>query len=197
MTGRVWIQGTWKAVGVLGAFDNVVNVTLIRHDYKPTGLDKAVVPSSSTHDWKCQGLALVPRQTVGVCKDMQVLHLERSRTQAQQLLGCCPSAAADWWSIGHQTHRLGTRKEIEAMGVPPVCAPSKTCEPWRPMATALWALSPLSRAKFKVPSSFVGRVDVRRLVSCSWSRCTADCCILGASGGGSSATSPPSSQEVQ
>lgn len=89
MTGRVWIWGIRKAVGVLGAFDNVVNVTLSRHD-----TDEAPVPSSST-GWKCQGSALAPRQTRGVCKDVQVLHLERSRTQGQQLLGCCPSAAAE------------------------------------------------------------------------------------------------------
>lgn len=66
------------------------------------------------------------------------------------------------------------------------------------MAAALWALSPLSRAKSKVQSWFVGRLEVGRLVSCSWSRCTADCCISGVPGGGSSATSPvaliPSSQ---
>lgn len=40
------------------------------------------MPTSSTHGWKCQGSALAPTQTAGVCKDMQVLHLERSSSLA-------------------------------------------------------------------------------------------------------------------
>lgn len=47
MTRRVWIWGTRKAVGLLGAFDNVVNVTLSRHYGKPTGLYEA--PSAQLH----------------------------------------------------------------------------------------------------------------------------------------------------
>lgn len=49
-------------------------------------------------------------------KTCRWLHLERSRTQAQQLLDCCPLAAAEWSSIGHQTRGLGARKEIVAVG---------------------------------------------------------------------------------
>lgn len=151
MTWRVWIPQ--KATGVLEAFDNVMNVILSRRDYKPAGLDKASVPSSSTHGWTCQGSALVPRQTVGVCKEMHMLHLERSRTQAQQLLGCCPSAAADWWSIGHQTHRLGTRKEIVAMEVSSMCVQARPVSPGQ--AHGYCSLGCVTPFKGKVQSSLL------------------------------------------
>lgn len=129
MTRRVWIWGTRKAVGLLGAFDNIVNVTLSRHYGKPTGLYEAPVPSSITHGWKCQGSAPAPRQTTGVCKDVQVAafgEVQDTGTAAPRLLPFGSCRVVVHWPPNPWT---GSQEGDCGSGVSPVCASRKTCEP--------------------------------------------------------------------